>query len=260
MGAFVDRVARRFRMSEAELEFLERLEAKPVALSRGHVLVRAGDPAEQAFVLMTGWAMSYTRFPDGSHQVRRLHFPGDLLAMPSVPMRRHAEDIEGLSDCVVAPFPKRLLTRLFRLPRLAAVMYMLAQAERITAGDRLASMGRAPAKSRIAFLLLDIVHRLRSTDSSVTSSFRLHLTREQMAQVTGMTPVHASRMWSELVARRYIAVDGPFLTILDEPGLHDLAGYTERESDFDHAWLNAVDLAIEPPPLSQEHDVGSCYD
>lgn len=259
MGAFADRVAKRFILSRIEVEFLERLEAQPVALPRGHVLVQSGDAARQAFVLMTGWAMSYTRFPDGSQQVRRLHFPGDLLAMPSVAMRHHAEDLEALSDCVVAPFPKRLLTDLFKLPRLAAAMYMLAQAERITAGDRLASLGRTSAKGRIAFLLLDIVHRLRSTDGSVTSSFRLHLTREQMAQVTGMTAVHASRMWSELVVEGFIAAEGGFVTLIDEPGLHRLAGYTERESDFDHAWINAVDSDEEPQPLSREQDVAPLF-
>ena len=55
--------------------------------------------------------------------------------------------------------------------------YMFAQAERITAGDRLASVGHNCAKKRLAFLLVDILHRLRSADRSVTSSFHMHLTR-----------------------------------------------------------------------------------
>ena len=55
------------------------------------------------------------------------------------------------------------------MPRLAAIMYMFAQSERITAGDRLASVGHTCAKKRLAFLLVDILHRLRSADPDVTT-------------------------------------------------------------------------------------------
>ena len=241
MGVFAERVTRRFRIDRAEIAFLERLEENPLPVKRGRIIVEEGDPANQAFVLMTGWVMSCTRFPDGSHQVRRLHFPGDLLAMPSVPMRHHAEDLEALSDALIAPFGKHLLAELFNMPRLAGIMYMFAQAERITAGDRLASLGRDSAKARIAFLLVDILHRLRSADSSVANSFHMHLMRDQVAQVTGMTPVHASRMWSALIADGLICCDRRVVTILDEARLAALGHYPDRDGDFDHSWLRAVE-------------------
>jgi CRP-like cAMP-binding protein len=198
---------------------------------------------------MTGWVMSYSSFGDGSNQVRRLHFPGDLLAMPSIPMRHHAEDIEALSNAVVSSFPKGLLAGLFALPRLAAIMYMFAQAERITAGDRLVSLGRNSAKGRVAFLLLDILHRLRSADPSITDTFYMHLTREQVAQVAGITPVHASRMWSALVADGTIACQGRIVTIVDEAALAELSHYRDRDGDFDFQWLR---LVCEPGVLSRE--------
>ena|SRR5947209_9383077 len=190
MAAFVDRVLRRFQITAEERAFLEQLQANPMRVRRGVRIVSAGDPVENAFVLMTGWAMSCSHFADGAHQVRRLHFPGDPLAMPSIPMRHHAEDIEALSDAVISPFPKRLLAGLFALPRLTAIMYMFAQAERITAGDRLANLGANSAKGRVAYLLLDILHRLRSADHSLTDTFYMHLTREQVAHFAGVTPVH----------------------------------------------------------------------
>ena len=240
MGAFAERVTRRFQLDAAELAFLEELEARPVAVPRGHMVARAGDPADHAFVLLTGWVMSYTCFPDGSNQVRRLHFPGDLIAMPSVPMHHHAEDIETLSEAVIAPFPKRILAGLFALPRLAAIMYMFAQAERITAGDRLASLGGSPARERMAFLVIDILQALRSADRSVTSAFDMHLTREQIAHVTGMTPVHASRMWSALIADGLIACEGHKVTVRNERRLAELSQYRARDNDFDHGWLGQV--------------------
>ena len=245
MGAFAERVTRRFKLDPAEIAFLERLEAQPVAVRRGQMIVEEGDPAERAFVLMSGWVLSCTRFPDGSNQVRRLHFPGDLLAMPSVPMRHHAEDLEAISDALIAPFPKALLAELFGLPRLAAIMYMFAQAERITAGDRLASVGHDCAKKRLAFLLVDILHRLRSVEGSVTNSFYMHLTREQMAHVIGVTPVHASRTWSALLAEGMIRCDGRMVTIVDERQLAKRAYYFDRDGDFDLQWLRGVENETE---------------
>lgn len=245
MGAFAERVTRRFRLDPMEMAYLDRLEARPVPIKRGQIIVEEGDPAEQAFVLVSGWVMSCTRFRDGSNQVRRLHFPGDLLAMPSVPMHHHSEDLEAISDGLIAPFPKAALAELFDLPRLAAIMYMFAQAERITAGDRLASVGHNCAKARLAFLLVDILHRLRSADRSVTNAYYLHLTREQIAHVIGTTSVHASRTWSALLADGMIRCDARMVTIVDERQLADLGDYPDRDGDFDFHWLRVVEDQIE---------------
>jgi CRP-like cAMP-binding protein len=243
---FAERVGSRVTLTEAETAFLGALEARTVSYRRHQTIVRAGDPADEAFVLKSGWVMSYSQFPSGARQVRRLHFPGDLVAMPSVPLKRHAEDVEALSDAVVAPFDKMLLGGLFHHTRLAAIMFMFAQAERITSGDRLCSVARLPAKGRMAFLLIDILERLRAVDAGTGSSFRMHLTREQMGDVTGMTSVHASRMWSELLAERAVRCDGAMVTILDEPRLRRLSGY--RSLDLDFGWLDSV----RPPSFGQE--------
>lgn len=240
MAAFVDQVTRRFRINAAELAFLEQLQSRPMRVRRGTRIVSAGDPAESAFVLMTGWAMSCSPFAGGARQIRRLHFPCDLLAMPSVPMRRHAEDVEALSDAVISPFPKSLLAEVFAMPRLTAIMYMFAQAERITAGDRLANLGMNSAKGRMAFLLMNILHRLRWADQSVQKTFYMHLNREQIAQFTGITPVHASRMRSALIAERLVDWRGHVVTILDEDALAKLSNYKDR-GNFDHHWLKLVD-------------------
>jgi len=241
VSVFAERVTRRVPLSPDEVAFLEALEASPRRYERHQHVTRAGDDATEAFVVVSGWAMSYSQFGDGTCQVRRLHFPGDLLAMPSVPMRHYAEDIQTLSAAVIAPFPKRLLARLFDFPRLAAVMYMFAQAERITSGDRLASVGRSSAKARVAFLLLDILHRLRATGEAVGASFHMHLTREQIGQVTGMTGVHASRTWTELVAEGLVSNEGPIVTVRDAAALRALSGYHDRDGDFDLQWLAHCD-------------------
>ena len=241
MASLAERVARRIDPDVAESAFLRSLEANLVKVNRGHLIARDGERSHHAFVLRQGWAMSLTRFPDGSFQVRRLHFPGDPLAMPSLSMRHYTEDIEALTDCEIAVFPKTALAGVFRFPRLAAILYMFAQAERATLGDRLASLGHDRGEARIAFLLVDILHRLRSADPGVGCSFDMHLTREQIAHVTGMTPVHASRMWSELISKGLIQCVGHHVTIVAEHRLSRLAHYVDRDADFDLDWLHIVE-------------------
>ena len=234
----VSRLARRVSLTARELEFLEGMSGRTFKIPRHELIQVAGQPAHQAFFLESGWAMTFSDFADGSRQSRRLHFAGDLLGLPSLAMRHHAENIEAITDVIVAPFPRRMIATLLEdFPRLATIMFIFAQEERITAGDRLCSISRLSGKGRLAFLLMDVVTRLRAADASVESTFEMHLTREQMGEITGMTSVHASRMWSELITEGAIRYDRPFVTIRDEQRLAELSNFINRSADLDFSWL-----------------------
>ena len=218
------------------------MEARDVYIDRRRVLCRAGDRMQEAFVLKSGWAISYSQFADGSRQIRRLHLPGDLLAMPALAMRHHPENIETLTPAAVSPFERSALSRLFsHHPRLTAILYIFAQEERVTSGDRMGCIGRLACKERLAFLLLDILNRLRAINAVNGATFAMYMTREQMAEMTGMTPIHASRMWSELISEGSIATKGHEVTILDEARLRALSGYVNRSADLDFGWIPGAD-------------------
>ena len=248
IGNIAGRLSKRIQLADDEIRFLDSITAFSMKIGRGELIQRADEPVTHGFVLLSGWAMTFSDFPDGSRQVRRLHFPGDWLAMPSMAMQRHAENIEALTDGIFARFERRRLAELFAShPRLAAIMFIFAQEERITYGDRLCSLVRSSCKARIAFLLLDIVARLRAVDPSITRSFEMHVTRAQMAEVTGMTPVHASRMWSELVAEGLISVDNGCVTIEDEARLIALSGFSSRSSALDFSWVPEPEQKLPSP-------------
>jgi CRP/FNR family transcriptional regulator, anaerobic regulatory protein len=250
---FAERLKRCIRLSDAEAAFLDAMGSRDVHVGRHQMICRAGERVREAFVLKSGWAVSYSQFPDGSRQIRRLHLPGDLLGMPALALRHHPENLETLTPTVVSPFERAALSRLFvEHPRLTSIMYIFAQEERTTLGDRMGCIGRLDCKERLAFLLLDIFNRLRAIDVVDRTSFEIHLTREQMAEMTGMTSIHASRMWSELISERTIETDGHRVTILDEARLQALSGYVNRSADLDFRWipdhgpsnLRQVDLAL----------------
>ena len=234
----VTRLATRVELTPDELRFLDSASDHTVRFRRSDLIQVAGAPSDQAFFLESGWAMTFSDFPDGSRQSRRLHFPGDILGLPSTAMKHHPTNVEAITDVVAAPFKKKMIAELIGCyPRLAAIMFIFAQEERITIGDRLCSVSRLPCKGRLAFLLMDILTRLRACDPEVSSKFEMHLTRAEMAEIAGMSSVHASRVWCELIADGLIASDGPFVTIVDEERLTALSNFIDRSTDLDLDWL-----------------------
>src|SRR5918993_697556 len=159
------KLANRFALSAAELNFLESASDRTLQFRRRDLILAEGEPAEQAFFLESGWAMTFSDFPEGSRQSRRLHFPGDILGMPSMAMRSHPTSVEAITDVTVAPFAKAALAELMaHYPRLATILFIFAQEERVTSGDRLCALAHLSCKARLAFLLLDILTRLRASD------------------------------------------------------------------------------------------------
>ncbi len=237
----VRRLATRIALTPAELRFLENASDRTVRFRRHDLIQLTGEPAEQAFFLERGWAMTFSDFPDGSRQSRRLHFPGDILGLPSMAMKHHPTNVEAITDVVVAPFNKGMIAELIAChPRLAAILFIFAQEERITIGDRLCALSRLSCKGRLAFLLMDLLSRLRASGPDVASTFELHLTRAEMAEITGMSPVHASRVWGELLDDGCISYDRPFVTIEDEPGLMAVSNFVDRSKDLDFSLVQSL--------------------
>lgn len=244
MSIIAERLQSQVELTQAERAFLLGLESRSVSWPRRSVLTRSGEPNREAFVLKSGWVISYSRLANGSRQVRRLHLPGDLLGMPSLAFRHNAEELEAVSDVVVSPFSKFTFGRLFETHhRLAGLMFLISQLERVTLGDRLLSVATQPCKSRLAFLLMDILNRLRRIDPGIVNTMPMHLSREQMAEITGMTPIHASRMWSELTRDGIISDNGGLITVQDEVRLLELSGWVTRTDDLHLGWLPHASVA-----------------
>ncbi len=228
-------------LTEEERAALDALDQRRREIPR-HGLIRAQrSPTDQMFVLRAGSAICYVILRDGSRQIHRIHYPGDVIAAPSASFNKSLETVAALTDVVVSTFDKMMLGSLFEQhPRLAALFFLIGQVERAAISDRLTSIGRTTAEARVGALLLDKLNRLRMIDPRVGSSFKLNITQEVIADATGLTSVHVNRMLRQLAERGYIQrIDGE-VSILDEEGLAGLSNYENRYDDLDLSWL--------PPP------------
>ena len=221
-----------------ERAFLDRLEERERAVRRGATLIRENDTATELYILKRGMMMSFAILADGSRQILRFIFPGDMIALSALAYSRAPKTVAALSDSVVCPFERSAMGRLaIEHPRLLAAIMAIDQSERVELTDRLAGLGRTSAKARVASILLDVRNRLRRVDPSLGNSFVPGLTQEEIGDATGLTAVHVNRMLRQLEDEQLIARSEGRVRFLDEARLARAANYVDRVAGMDLSWL-----------------------
>jgi len=224
-------------LSEGERNALGLLGADAATYSRDKVIRHEGDQPD-VFMLHTGWVASSGSFDDGSRQVVKVHLPGDLMGAPSMGYTAAADTLTALTDVTVSKIAPEAIVRLFReFPRLAMIMFLLAQEERIILMERLMSVGRRRGAQRLAAFLLHIYDRLCLLDPDWPLSFELPLTLDQIADVLGLHAVHVSRTFGRLERQGLIHRDHKRIDLLDLAELRKQAGFPSRTIVRNAAWL-----------------------
>jgi CRP/FNR family transcriptional regulator len=237
-SCFADRLGDLVELTPSERTALGRLEERERVLRRNMTLQRENDRAGEMFVLLKGKMMSSVLLDDGSRQILRFHFAGDLLAMTNMIYGNATETITALGDCVVAPFDRSVLSDLMLAqPRIAALILTCNQIERAALTDRLAALGRTSAKARVAAILLEIRNRMQMLDQSTPGSFVLGLTQEEIGDATGLTAVHVNRMLRQLEDEKIISRDAGRIRFLDEHKMARAANYVDRYAGLSLGWL-----------------------
>lgn len=226
-------------LTEAERAALTRLEDQQRHVRRGAVIIGEGQPARELFIVRKGWLQSSVLLGNGGRQIMRINLPGDILGLSSLAFAESTETVTALTDVTLCPFDRERLSALFEEhPRLTALLFALSIAERAGLADRVASIGRTPARARVASLLCEIFARLRLADPG-QEVVHVPLTQEEIGDATGLTAVHVNRMVRGLVDDGIIERSGNSIRLVDESRLSDEANFVNR-SHIDTSWL--------PPP------------
>jgi cAMP-binding proteins - catabolite gene activator and regulatory subunit of cAMP-dependent protein kinases len=237
-SCLVERLGHYLTLTEREQHAFAQLEGPERIFRRGALIRREHDRAQELFVVNSGWLLSFVLLDDGSRQILRLHLPGDMVGLSCAAFNEATESLVALTDVRLSPVEKSSLSRLFvEHPRLGALLFLIAQAEKVSLSDRLASLGRTSAKARVAALILDTVARLRVMDAKLGDSFAFPLTQEEIGDATGLTAVHVNRMIRALVEDGLIARQANQLTIRNEQRLAEVANYINRYAALDTDWL-----------------------
>ena len=204
----------------------------------GEYIAYEGEAPAGIFLLIAGWTASSIAFANGHRQLVKVHLPGDLLGLPSIALSHAADSIVALTPAVIAPISHAALGRLFeRSPRLAALLFMISQEERVMLMDRLASIGSTKAASRLAALLLQVHARVVRAQPGTGDAFDFPLLQSDVADMIGVTAVHLNRTAQALRAAKLLTWKRQRITIHDFPAMIRLAELPRRVVDSDPSWL-----------------------
>jgi CRP-like cAMP-binding protein len=225
-------------LTDEEAHFLRQLERHERRYARGEVIRAEGDPAEELFVVKSGWVTLWTLLQNGRRLIYDIHFPGDLLGSRDVVLDEATVTMTAVTEAVVCPFPKAGLEEVFvSWPRIAALMFSLSTLETTTVFDRLRAIARMDASQRLGFFLLQIISRLRVTQKDHSDTIELPLSQELIGDALGLSQVHVNRTMRELEENGYIARGGRGRITVRFERLAEFSEFHEKRYRVDTSWL-----------------------
>ena len=198
-----------------------------------HRLIRQGDRLEQSTLLLDG-VLARAKTIDGGRQIMELHVPGDLADLHSFLLKRLDSDIVALTPVRVATLAHTGLERVLEeRPHLARVLWFLTCVDAAISREWEVSLGRRPAKARLAHLLCELHARLGAVERADPDGFDLALTQVQIGHCLGLTPVHVNRVAGQLRTDGVALLRRGRVDVLDHAALARIGQWTPDYLYFD---------------------------
>ena len=181
--------------------------------------------SEDSFIICKGWAASSIALPDGRRQIIKLLLPGDLVFTDALfePMSRRS--VEAISEVTYRKFNRaRFKDLVLEYPELLEKYGMIWSEERARADDLTLDLGRRKSDERIARLILDLAERLTKRGMMSGQVMEFPLRQRHVADATGLTTVHVSKVLGEFQRAGLIDISVRSLTINNMSGLRQVVG------------------------------------
>lgn len=171
------------------------LAAERRVVPAGHEIYAEGEPTNDVYVVLEGWAVLYQILEDGRRQILDFALPGTILGLGAATDAEMRHTAEGLTDVKVAILPRSRLGELFvREPKLAMCFVEAIAGVLESAYESLTDAGRRTAREAVAHLLLRLARRVEACQPrSAAAVLDLPLTLEHIGDALGLTAVHVCR-------------------------------------------------------------------
>jgi len=213
---WLDRLTLRSVLNAEEQQALLALPGELVSIAANRDFVRLGEHVDRACLIVSGLAGRFGQTRNGERLITALHIPGDMADLHSVPLPNAATALNALTDTVIYRVPHRDLHALGRrFPMLAEAFWRDCMVDAAILSEWAVRNGRLPARARIAHLICELSRRVAVGTSADGARFPWPLSQIQLADVTGLTSVHANRMLRELREEGAAHIWGRQVEILD---------------------------------------------
>jgi CRP/FNR family transcriptional regulator, anaerobic regulatory protein len=175
-------------------------------------------------VVSSGWAMASVMPQNGRQQILSFLLPGDIVSTALVFGPTACRLVQSITKVSYRTFSRsELKTALARHPELLEKFSKVWIEEKAESDQLAVDLGRRTADERIARLILRLSSRLTKRGMLQGQAMDFPLRQHQIADATGLTPVHVSRVLGNYRRRGLIEINGRSLTILDANGLLRIA-------------------------------------
>lgn len=204
-------------------EQLETNALRQIALPAKNYLYRQGDLSHGIYILKEGWILLTRLTQDGSRQVLRSVLPGDFLGFQPDFNGPHINSAITLSDSVVCSLPE--LEKICKNhPEFAFRLVWAGACKMILTETYLANISKGSAKTRIAFMALELYQRLLIRNMNRNYTILFPLVQEDIADLLGLTSIHVNRSLKSLAAEGILTIGKHQLTILNYDALYAMVG------------------------------------
>ncbi|WP_116090759.1 Crp/Fnr family transcriptional regulator [Sphingomonas crusticola] len=232
-GAAIAKLERLAKLDDQDRAAIRALPCDVRSVPANSVLVRNGEETTQCALLLGGFACRQRAAGDGGRQIVSFHLPGDIVDLQTVMLPRADHDVQTITPAKIGWMPTTALRALIReRPNVADALWCDTLIDGSIYREWVLNVGRRSARARIAHMLCEFAVRA-AAGRSAPDRIQLPMTQNDIADATGLTPVHVNRMLQELDRMDVIVRDKRDIRITDWPAL-------QRIADFDARYLHAV--------------------
>jgi CRP-like cAMP-binding protein len=202
--------------SEDDREALLALPYSLKAIEPAGIVVREGDRPTHSCLLRSGFLYRHKIVADGARQIVALHMSGDMVDLQNSLLGLADHNVQALTRAEVAFIPREAIQEIaFTRPTIGMAMWYDTLVDGSVFREWIANVGRRDARTRLAHLLCEFSLRLKAAGLGEPNKWELPMTQEQLADATGLTPVHVNRTLKTLDADGLIVRSKRSVTVAD---------------------------------------------
>lgn len=191
-------------------------------------LMREGDRPDRSCLLVSGFVIRHKMTEAGERQVLSFHLAGDFCDLEGALLDVADHSLQTLTYCEVAFVYRRDVRALILAhPRIGMAMWIDTLIDGSIFREWVMNVGRRDGRAKIAHLLCEFARRLEIAGFGTEGGYHLPMTQEQLADATGLTPVHVSRVLRTLSDEGLIRRTNRMIEIPHWASLRSVAGFSD---------------------------------
>lgn len=229
---FIRKLRARHDLSRDEEAALRGMSWSLRRFERNQGMVRPGEDLEHSMLLLSGFALRCKFAADGARQIVEINLAGDFIDLHGFILKRLEHEISAGSRCEIGTVHHAELKRVTeQFPRLTRVLWFQTLVDASIHREWMLVLGKKRGRARVAQFFCELQRRLKIVGLAGSEGFPLPFSQQELADITGMTPVHLNRCLRDLR-------DAGLVTFRNgKVEIHDLAGLG-KDAQFDPAYLH----------------------